>query len=125
MSPQTQEQNRRRFHRVLFDAPVSIAPDQTGANYSSTIIDISLKGALVTRPSGWAEEIGTDVLLDIQLSDEESHICMQGTITHITNEHLGIQCNQIDIDSISHLRRLAELNLGDANMVEREIEALG
>ena len=50
---------------------------------------------------------------------------MQGTITHIEETHMGIRCDQIDMESISHLRRLAELNLGDAQLVERELEALG
>jgi len=31
----------------------------------------------------------------------------------------------IDLDSISHLRRLVELNLGDEALLERELAALG
>ena len=117
------EDNRRRFHRILFDASASL----TDANdkHSSTLIDISLKGALIRRPPGWNGTVGDKVQLDVQLSDKEFHICMQGTVSRIEEERLGIQCDQIDIDSISHLRRLAELNLGDTELVERELEALG
>ncbi|VAX07172.1 hypothetical protein MNBD_GAMMA26-1445 [hydrothermal vent metagenome] len=125
MPPDNTEHNRRRFHRILFDAPVAITHNQTDNRCQSTVIDISLKGALIALPSDWAGEAGTDVSLDIQLSDDKTHICMQGSITHVTNQHLGIQCHQIDIDSISHLRRLAALNTGDADMVERELTALG
>jgi hypothetical protein len=40
-------------------------------------------------------------------------------------ELLGFVCQYIDLDSISHLRRLVELNLGDGSLLERELAALG
>jgi len=116
------DQNRRRFHRILFDSPASIKGD--GTTYTCSIVDISLKGALISQPANWDEVVGDKVVLEIKLSDDGAQIIMQGEVTHVENEHIGIQCNQIDIDSISHLRRLAELNLGDAELVERELTAL-
>ncbi len=116
------DQNRRRFHRILFDAPAIIkSADNT---YTSNIIDLSLKGALVSQPSNWDNAAGDQIKLEIQLLDTEAQIIMQGEVAHIEDGHVGIQCNQIDINSISHLRRLAELNLGDAALVERELAAL-
>ena len=38
---------------------------------------------------------------------------------------VGMVCRHIDVDSISHLRRLVELNLGDEALLERELAALG
>jgi hypothetical protein len=118
-----QEPNRRRFHRILFDAPAVIRREDN--SYDTSLIDISLKGALVCEPKQWAGTIGDAVELEIHLGEEAPHITMQGTITHIEETHMGIRCDQIDMESISHLRRLAELNLGDAKLVERELEALG
>jgi hypothetical protein len=124
MSSETdQEQNRRRFHRILFDAPAMLR--HNGHHHSTTLIDVSLKGALARRPEDWAAAPGDSVELEIYLGDGEPHITMQGAVTHTEEGHIGIRCDQIDIDSISHLRRLAELNLGDAELVERELEALG
>ena len=40
-------------------------------------------------------------------------------------ELIGFVCRHIDVDSISHLRRLVELNLGDEALLERELAALG
>lgn len=37
---------------------------------------------------------------------------------------LGFECQHIDLDSISHLRRLVELNLGDEELLERELALL-
>ena len=121
--PHSEEHNRRRFHRILFDAPVSIS-DANGSHLD-TVIDISLKGALIGRPPNWSGSINDEVELDVKLGDGELHIRMEGSVAHIEEGQLGIQCNKIDIDSISHLRRLAELNLGDADLVERELDALG
>ena len=36
----------------------------------------------------------------------------------------GLHCLAIDIDSVTHLRRLVELNLGDPALLEREVSAL-
>jgi hypothetical protein len=32
-----------------------------------------------------------------------------------------LKCNFIDVDSISHLKRMVELNLGDASLLNREL----
>ena len=41
------------------------------------------------------------------------------------NDELGLRCVDIDLDSITHLRRLVELNLGETELLERELSALG
>ncbi len=117
------KQNRRRFHRILFDAPVFAT--NAGRTTLCHVIDLSLKGALISQPDGWSGGVGDEMALAIQLSDEGAQINMQGEVAHLENRRIGIRCHQIDIDSISHLRRLAELNLGDAELVERELAALG
>ncbi len=122
-TPHHEQKNRRHFHRILFDAPAFAT--SAGRTDPCNIIDISLKGALISQPADWSGAIGDKTELEIQLSDNGAQIIMQGEVAHIENGHIGIQCNQIDIDSISHLRRLAELNLGDAELVERELAALG
>lgn len=37
---------------------------------------------------------------------------------------LGLRCRNIDLDSITHLRRLLELQLGDATLLQRELGQL-
>ena len=37
---------------------------------------------------------------------------------------LGFECTRIDQQSISHLRRVVELNLGDEALLQRELKAL-
>ena len=51
-------------------------------------------------------------------------ISMWGTVVHIDDQQIGLRCDSIDLDSITHLRRLVELNSGDPAELEREISAL-
>ena len=122
--PNTQDE-RRRFHRFLFDAPTSIVMD--GAHHDVTLIDLSLKGALVEVPASWPSDAGPghDAMLSIDLGGGEIRIEMEGRIAHREGMHLGFQCLHIDMESITHLRRLVELNLGDPDLLERELAALG
>jgi len=45
-------------------------------------------------------------------------------IRHIEENHIGLKCHSIDIDSITHLKRLVELNLADETLLHRELETL-
>jgi hypothetical protein len=49
---------------------------------------------------------------------------MQTRVAHVEGPQAGLLCISIDIDSVTHLRRLLELNLGDPALLERELSAL-
>ena len=51
-------------------------------------------------------------------------INMSVRFNHINNGHYGFQCDHIDMDSLSHLKRLVELNLGEPELLDRELSAL-
>lgn len=61
--------------------------------------------------------------IQITLSDS-IEIMMQASLAHQTSNSAGFRCHHIDVDSISRLRRLVELNLGDSGLLERDLEAL-
>ena len=118
-----QTENRRAFHRIFFEAPVAV----TDNNYSHTAVlsDISLNGALIRINDNWSPQSGQTVMLKIALSgDPEAMISMEAEVTHVENKLVGLKRTHIDVDSISHLRRLVELNLGDSDMLHRELEHL-
>ena len=118
-----QTENRRAFHRIFFEAPVAV----TDNNYSHTAVlsDISLNGALIRITDNWSPQSGQTVMLKIALSgDPEAMISMEAEVTHVENKLVGLKRTHIDVDSISHLRRLVELNLGDSDMLHRELEHL-
>jgi hypothetical protein len=96
-----------------------------GRRHGSRLIDISLKGALVELPSDWRPATGQRVGLEIRLLDSPITIRMDSEVAHVEGERLGLHCLSIDLESMTHLRRLMELNLGDSRLLERELLSLG
>lgn len=111
----------RKFTRILFDVPAELMA--RGAVWPCQLIDISLKGVLVSRPESWPGDEDESVFARIFLT-EDIIIEMELEIAHCTDKVLGLRCVYIDLDSASHLRRLVELNLGDGQLLEREIGGL-
>lgn len=114
--------DRRRFNRVCFESPVRIK--FAGHCYESSVIDLSLRGVLMHRPQEFTASAGDTVEVEIILSSETS-ITMDCDIVYSNEEKVGLSCNNIDIDSISHLKRLVELNTINAEeLLERSLENL-
>lgn len=115
---------RRRFHRILFDAPTTI--ESAGRLYHTTLLDISLKGALAKIPPKWQPSAGEQVTLSIKLNEEtDTAIGMRALCAHIEADRVGFLCDEIDMESISLLRRLVELNIGDEELLQRDLAGLG
>lgn len=113
---------KRHFHRLPFDASLRLI----GAyhQWQSKLADISLKGALVERPEGWEGTYGERFTLEIMLS-VGTVIKMNVVVVHFNKQFIGVRCDDIDIDSISHLKRLVAFNLNDETLLERDLAALG
>ncbi|MBA1148397.1 PilZ domain-containing protein [Ectothiorhodospiraceae bacterium WFHF3C12] len=91
-----------------------------GFEATASVVDISLKGALVRlAPHHPAVPEGPGRLC-IELAPG-AEIVMECEIAHREGRQLGLHCLHIDIDSVSHLRRLLELNLGDPELLNREL----
>lgn len=114
--------NRRHFSRIAFHAPAELV---TGHDHGkAVVVDLSLKGALVRVPGISTIAAGENCTLHVGLGDIGATIRMQCTVVHVEGSYLGLACRNIDLDSATHLRRLVELNLGDAALLERELSAL-
>jgi hypothetical protein len=112
---------RRHFWRAVFYSPARLTTHD-GLAYVD-LLDISLRGALVQVPDGWTGKANDDCLLQFDLGRDAS-ISMWAVVSHVADDHLGLRCTSIDLDSITHLRRLVELNAGDPVVLERELSAL-
>ena len=115
-------QNRRQFTRILFSMPAELKIGKY--LFSVNIQDISLNGALLsldTKELTLERELG---LLSFQLDNSEAKIVMNVTVVHQEENEIGVQCHGIDIDSISLLRRLIELNLADDEQFHKELSQL-
>lgn len=114
--------NRRQFSRIHFKTEASLfLPD---GEHAVEVVDLSLKGALI-RPKDsvvWAD--GTHCTLKIRLDEAETTIRMDATVAHHLGFYYGLVCREIDLDSVTHLRQLVALNLGDEALLERELALL-
>ena len=114
---------RRRFQRIAFDAATELC--QGERCWPAQLHDLSLKGLLLHRPQNWQDaDAALPFVARIRLADD-AVLEMEVELTRTQDELLGFVCRHIDIESISHLRRLVELNLGDESLLERELAALG
>lgn len=115
------QQNRRQFWRAHFQSPVKLVLH--GQLAEADLYDISLKGALVKAPDGWPGRSGDHCQLRLALGTNAT-ISMTATVMHVAGRRVGFHCDNIDLDSVTHLRRLVELNSGDPGLLERELAAL-
>lgn len=112
---------RRRFVRIAFDAQTELS--QAGNRWPVKLLDLSLKGLLIEKPQPWEGDPHARFTASIHLNDD-TPVVMEVELVHDDHDQLGFHCSHIDVDSISHLRRLIELNLGDEAELERELKAL-
>jgi hypothetical protein len=121
-TPPSTTDERRQHLRIAFQAPAQLV--LASGRIDVAVLDISLKGALVRLPANAAIEDGATCKLYIQLDKMDEQIGMEAQITHAEDGNAGLLCLIIDIDSVTHLRRLVELNLGDPALLERELSTL-
>ena len=114
-------EDKRRFHRIFYHADAMLT--RSGQHYPCKIVDLSLRGCLLEIVGEWYGLPDDLYNLKLDLSDEIS-INMELALAHAEGGRVGFKCQHIDIDSISLLRRLVELNLGDSDLLERELVAL-
>lgn len=113
---------RRKFTRIIFSTPAELRQDSH--QWQTQLLDLSFKGALLAKPAQFDGELGSPFLLTFMLEGMPGQIILQGHITHVENDHLGLHCELMDIDSATQLRRLIELNVGDTDLLNRELKNL-
>ena len=95
------------------------------AMWNTRLIDLSLSGVLVERPEDWSGSVGSRYRLDLRL-DGGVLIGMGVELARIVaGSQLGFNCVKIDLGSFAQLKRLIELNLGNNDVLHRELSALG
>ncbi len=121
MQNDLQAGERRRFHRVGFhtDATLKLSV----GTISVEVIDISLAGALFKVDSAITVGGRQQGVLTIKLS-EEVQIRFNGDLVAHSDGSYAIHRKLSGPEDDHHLRRLLELNLGDPELMERDIETL-
>ncbi|HAS6388134.1 TPA: PilZ domain-containing protein [Vibrio vulnificus] len=113
---------RRRFSRIMYQVPAVVKQGQYVLH--TTIQDLSLHGLLLRTDSMHTLRNNDTVLVDFTLSDSDIDISLEADVVGFDQQTIRLKITHIDIDSISHLKRLVELNVGDDALLHREIEHL-
>jgi len=115
-------EEHRRFNRADFHTKGYFEYDDKKIEFK--IINVSLNGILVETEIH--EEVSSDTVgsLIIKLSSSNIKIVTKAILLHKEEKHLGFRFEEIDVESMIHLRRLVELNSDSADQIARELHFL-
>lgn len=111
----------RRFQRVHFEAEVEVAFD--GQSVQCDLVDIALKGALLEAREELPLTLGGICNLAINLPGTTIALDFQAQLVHREERHYGFKFLSEDLETMTHLRKLVELNTGDPESVRHELMA--
>ncbi|MFT6905877.1 MAG: hypothetical protein ACJAS1_002540 [Oleiphilaceae bacterium] len=117
---------RRKFSRIIFTGHCTLSEEVSGKTetWPTEILDISLSGALVLSPESWHNKENTPVQLNLHLEGSDIILELGGMVCHQEEGLLGVKFTTLSLESISHLKRLVQLNLADDSLLHREMSQL-
>ena len=110
---------RRNFQRVPFATEVEIYCNEK--IYTGELLDISLQGALIRGEKNIPIEDDKNCELLIKLVGSEIIMKFDVTLIHRDKDRFGFRFIGEDTETMTHLRRLLELNIGSSEAIDREI----
>ncbi len=115
----------RHFSRIPFQAEVQLQIHLIDEVQNANLLDLSLKGALVQTKSIIDIALNTrSCTMVLTLGRDGEQITMNGKIVHQAGTLIGIECQHIDLDSITNLRRVMALNTGSESLLKRELSEM-
>jgi len=119
-----QQSERRKFSRITLQADAHIHQSNGDLYLRCSVVDISLKGLLIHTPSNWRGARGSTFHIDIVIDNAQLVIKMRCVVAHVDKEYVGFSCEHIDIESITHLKQLIAFNVGNTELLDRELSSL-
>jgi len=110
--------NLRNYQRIQFQTTATILVDEQ--KITCEVIDLALRGALLQTRDSLPLKTGEKVQVNIELPDSELLLAFGAELIHHEQHQYGFLFIDADVESLAHLRRLLELNLGDGEQVDRE-----
>ena len=111
----------RRFRRVPFEAKVSLTVDQD--YWIGELHDVAMKGALVETMAPLPMPVGTRCELSITLPGTAISLDFDAELVYIEGQQYGFKFISEDLETLTHLRKLIELNTGDVETTRSELSA--
>ena len=109
---------QRNYRRINFCTEADISIENS--NYRCDLVDLALQGALFRSERKLPLSLGSQNHLSIYLPDSAVRMEFTGELIHQRGNFYGFIFTSEEAESMGHLRRLLELNFGDANQAEEE-----
>ncbi len=109
---------QRNYRRINFHTEADISIDNKA--YRCDLVDLALQGALFKSAQKLPLDLGSQVPLSIFLTDSAVRMEFSGELLHQHGDYYGFLFVAEEAESMGHLRRLLELNFGDAEQAEEE-----
>lgn len=113
--------NNRRFRRVPFEAVVTMNLQEE--SFSGELLEVALKGAMVGTEGPLEMPLGTQCELCISIPDSPISLTFLAELKHKEEDRSGFLFISEDLDTLTHLRKLIELNTGDVETTRSELTA--
>ncbi|MGR5132701.1 PilZ domain-containing protein [Vibrio alfacsensis] len=113
---------RRRFSRIIYQ--VAAQAEQNQLTLPATIQDLSLHGLLLKVENAEQLDLSLPVEITFSFIQSEQVIRLNAEIVTIADNDVRLKTINIDIDSISQLKRFIELNVGNNALLNRELAHL-
>jgi len=117
---------RRKFSRINFQCHCSLVfdPKISKHDFDASLLDISFNGALIAVAAHSPDVNQQQVQVILTLEGSDVQLLLNGTVSHQEDQLLGVHFTKIELETMSHLKRIIELNLGDHKEMHREFEQL-
>ena len=115
-------EERRKFIRVKFLTQVEVIYFDN--SYKAELLDISLNGALIHPKNEIPMGLGNTCDLKIGLAAKDLTLDFKVELVHLNGDKFGLKFLTQDIDTMTHLRRLLELNVSDHDRITHELTFL-
>lgn len=114
--------DRRRFTRIPIEANVRLV--NARGKWTCELIDISLRGILASLPDAWQANIGDPFLIELRIKNDNSKIHMNGTLVRVDSDKVAFKAQHMGESSIFNLTKIVKNNIGDTEILDRELTAL-
>lgn len=111
--------NRRNFSRINFKAEALLVIENK--RVKGKLADLSLHGLLIEIMEENALKVGDTCDIELIFSEEQKKHTVKAASVYINDDQYGFKFIEIDIDTITHIRRTIELYTGDPELVKEEL----
>ncbi len=109
---------QRNYRRINFRTEADINIENSA--YRCDLVDLALQGALFRSERELPLTLGSQFPLSIYLPESSIRMEFIGELIHQRGKFYGFIFSTEDRESMGHLRRLLELNFGDAEQADEE-----